>query len=239
MGPLHIHALQSNISPAAKKIHMTPFRNESSVFCLQSSHMMQCSFATWLVACRLTPHDSARYWGRFEPDTYDCVLLDAPCTSERHVLQQAASGSDKSAKLRWSVRQCEDMAALQVRLLTAALKVSNFLMAVVLILSVPVPVCLYVPNCRNVSCYDLMPHTSCLMPHTSCLTSHASHLMSHTSDPYLHTLLRLPSFYKSICYCDVLKLLILRACATDRLMVCCYMRICRFGVVNAACQDDV
>ncbi len=183
MAPLHIHALQSNISPAAKKIHMTPFRNESSVFCLQSSHMMQCSFATWLVACRLTPHDSARYWGRFEPDTYDCVLLDAPCTSERHVLQQAASGSDKSAKLRWSVRQCEDMAALQVRLLTAALKVSNFLMAVVLILSVPVPVCLYVPNCRNVSCYDLMPHTSCLtphashlMPHISCLTSHVSHL---------------------------------------------------------------
>ncbi|KAA6410725.1 MAG: NOL1 NOP2 sun family, partial [Trebouxia sp. A1-2] len=71
---------------------------------------------------RLTPHDSARYWGRFEPDTYDCVLLDAPCTSERHVLQQAATGSGKSAKLRWSVRQCEDMAALQVRLLTAALK---------------------------------------------------------------------------------------------------------------------
>ncbi|KAL0048518.1 hypothetical protein WJX82_004983 [Trebouxia sp. C0006] len=71
---------------------------------------------------RLTPHDSARYWSRFEPDTYDCVLLDAPCTSERHVLQQAVSGSGKSAKLRWSVRQCEDMAALQVRLLTAALK---------------------------------------------------------------------------------------------------------------------
>ncbi|KAL0021804.1 hypothetical protein WJX77_002119 [Trebouxia sp. C0004] len=71
---------------------------------------------------RLTPHDSARYWGRFEPETYDCVLLDAPCTSERHVLQQAATGSGKSAKLRWSPRQCEDMAALQVRLLTAALK---------------------------------------------------------------------------------------------------------------------
>lgn len=71
---------------------------------------------------RLTPHDSARYWGRFEPGTYDCVLLDAPCTSERHLLQQAASGSGKSAKLRWSVRQCEDMAALQIRLLLAALK---------------------------------------------------------------------------------------------------------------------
>ena len=106
--------------------HMTRSRNESWVMCLQSSHMMQCSYATWLFACRLTPHDSARYWGRFEPGTYDCVLLDAPCTSERHLLQQAASGSGKSAKLRWSVRQCEDMAALQIRLLTAALKVSKF-----------------------------------------------------------------------------------------------------------------
>lgn len=106
--------------------HMTHFRIESWMMCLQSSHLMQCSCATWLAACRLTPHDSARYWSRFEPDTYDCVLLDAPCTSERHVLQQAASGSGKSAKLRWSVRQCEDLAALQVRLLTAALKVSKF-----------------------------------------------------------------------------------------------------------------
>ncbi len=106
--------------------HVTHFRIESWVMCLQLCHTIQCSCATWLVACRLTPHDSARYWGRFEPDTYDCVLLDAPCTSERHVLQQAATGSGKSAKLSWSVRQCEDMAALQVRLLTAALKVSNF-----------------------------------------------------------------------------------------------------------------
>ena len=72
---------------------------------------------------RVTPHDSARYWARFEAETYDCILLAAPCTSERHVLQQAASDSGKGAKLRWSLRQCEDMAALQVRLLTAALKV--------------------------------------------------------------------------------------------------------------------
>ena len=74
---------------------------------------------------RLTPHDAARYWSRFEAETYDCILLDAPCTSERHVVQQAAVSSN-AGKIRWSVRQCEDMASLQVRLLVAALKVSLF-----------------------------------------------------------------------------------------------------------------
>ena len=77
------------------------------------------------VCCRVLPHDAARWWGRFEKDTYDCVLLDAPCSSERHVTQQAAHDSGKGAKLKWSVRQCEDIAALQIKLLTAALKVSQ------------------------------------------------------------------------------------------------------------------
>ncbi|KAL3142005.1 NOL1/NOP2/Sun domain member 3 [Trebouxia sp. C0010 RCD-2024] len=71
---------------------------------------------------RVTPHDAARYWTRFEADTYDCILLDAPCTSERHVVQQAASDAGRGAKTRWSLQQCKDMAVLQVKLLTAALK---------------------------------------------------------------------------------------------------------------------
>ena len=74
-------------------------------------------------AYRVTPHDAARYWNRFEADTYDCILLDAPCTSERHVVQQATSLAGKGPKSRWSLHQCKDMAALQVKLLTAALKV--------------------------------------------------------------------------------------------------------------------
>ena len=165
--------------------------------------MIQCSS---LFACRLTPHDSARYWGRFEADTYDCVLLDAPCTSERHVIQQAASDSGKGANLRWSVRQCEDMAALQVRLLTAALKVSNvwwyrsclYLCMSVCIcacVSVPMRVRLCVPETQHVGvcvesveCGLLPPHISWLTSNAShlvfrlsCLTFHASHLVSHIS----------------------------------------------------------
>lgn len=71
----------------------------------------------------MTPHDAARYWSRFEGDTYDCILVDAPCTSERHVVQQAASDAGRGSKSRWSLHQCKEMAALQVKLLTAALKV--------------------------------------------------------------------------------------------------------------------
>jgi 16S rRNA C967 or C1407 C5-methylase (RsmB/RsmF family) len=34
---------------------------------------------------RLTRHDGRRF-GRAEPEAYDAVLVDAPCSSERHVL---------------------------------------------------------------------------------------------------------------------------------------------------------
>lgn len=87
---------------------------------------------------RVTPHDAARYWNRFEADTYDCILLDAPCTSERHVVQQAASDAGRGSKSRWSLHQCHEMAALQVKLLTAALKVGY----------TSCPVCRLVHACR-------------------------------------------------------------------------------------------
>ena len=50
--------------------------------------------------------------------------MDAPCTSERHVLQQAPAAHRQSISSRdWSVRACQEAAALQVKLLTAACKV--------------------------------------------------------------------------------------------------------------------
>ena len=75
-------------------------------------------------ACRVTAQDAARWWGRHEAGAYDRVLVDAPCTSERHVLQQAAAAHRQSISGRdWSVRACQEAAALQVKLLTAACKV--------------------------------------------------------------------------------------------------------------------
>ena len=100
---------------------------------------------------RVTPYDAARWWGRFESDSYDCVLLDAPCSSERHVIQQAASDSGKGAKLKWSLRQCNDIAALQVKLLTAALKVSQTqLIELFWVTTDPscAPCCMHIVTCK-------------------------------------------------------------------------------------------
>ena len=45
----------------------------------------------------MTPHDGTRFWGRHEAEQYDRVLLDAPCSSDRHVLQQAATAGGRRA----------------------------------------------------------------------------------------------------------------------------------------------
>ena len=86
----------------------------------------------------MTPHDGARFWGRHEAEQYDRVLLDAPCSSDRHVLQQAAgrSGSGSSGgsssgggstvvvpRSDWSLQRCRRIAAQQVKLLAAAAQV--------------------------------------------------------------------------------------------------------------------
>lgn len=92
-------------------------------WCIMFVERMQCNVQ--LSLCRVTPHDAGRYWSRFEGNMYDCILVDAPCTSERHMVQQAAKDAGKGAKSHWSMHACEDMAALQVKLLTAALKVSQ------------------------------------------------------------------------------------------------------------------
>ncbi len=42
-----------------------------------------------LTAITITSHDATR-WGLYEQDIYDRVLLDAPCSSERHILRSAA-----------------------------------------------------------------------------------------------------------------------------------------------------
>ena len=39
----------------------------------------------WRSASTITGHDASR-WGLYEKEAYDAILLDAPCSSERHVL---------------------------------------------------------------------------------------------------------------------------------------------------------
>ena len=63
---------------------------------------------------RISGHDASK-WGLYEPDTYDRILLDAPCSSERHVLHQA--GELK----KWKPSRSKLLAQRQYSLLCSAL----------------------------------------------------------------------------------------------------------------------
>lgn len=72
----------------------------------------------------VTGHDSTK-WGLYEQDKYDAVLLDAPCSSERHVLQ------DESALSIWGPNRPKTLAITQYAMLSAALdavKVGGFIL---------------------------------------------------------------------------------------------------------------
>jgi 16S rRNA C967 or C1407 C5-methylase (RsmB/RsmF family) len=63
---------------------------------------------------RVTGHDATK-WGLYEQDRYDAVLLDVPCSSERHLVQ-----SPKHLK-EWSPKRSERLAKQAVGMLAAAL----------------------------------------------------------------------------------------------------------------------
>jgi 16S rRNA C967 or C1407 C5-methylase (RsmB/RsmF family) len=62
----------------------------------------------------ITGKDAVQF-GLREPDSFDRVLLDAPCSGERHVLES------KKAQEEWSPRRGENLAMRQYSLLSAAL----------------------------------------------------------------------------------------------------------------------
>ncbi|HZJ87825.1 MAG TPA: RsmB/NOP family class I SAM-dependent RNA methyltransferase [Sphaerochaeta sp.] len=62
----------------------------------------------------ITSHDSTK-WSLYEQDAYDKILLDAPCSSERHVL------SDTKALAQWSPSRPKRLAITQFAMLAAAL----------------------------------------------------------------------------------------------------------------------
>lgn len=63
---------------------------------------------------RISGHDASK-WGLYEPDTYDRILLDAPCSSERHVLHQPAELE------KWKPSRSKLLAQRQYALLCSAL----------------------------------------------------------------------------------------------------------------------
>lgn len=63
---------------------------------------------------RITSHDASR-WGLHEQDAYDAVILDAPCSSERHML------SHPKEFAKWSPSRSRRLAVQQYAMLASAL----------------------------------------------------------------------------------------------------------------------
>jgi len=69
----------------------------------------------WRSTVSLSSHDATR-WGLHQQDAYDAILLDAPCSSERHVLK------DPSALAEWGPARTKHLAVQQFAMLAAALE---------------------------------------------------------------------------------------------------------------------
>src|SRR5690606_15848364 len=63
---------------------------------------------------RVTTRDAAR-WGVVEKDAYDKVLLDAPCSGERHLLEK------KSELENWTMKRIKGLAQRQYALLCSGM----------------------------------------------------------------------------------------------------------------------
>lgn len=64
---------------------------------------------------RITCRDASR-WGQYEPESYDFVLLDAPCSGERHIL------ADQKELKNWSQSRLRGLAQRQYALLCSAVQ---------------------------------------------------------------------------------------------------------------------
>lgn len=70
---------------------------------------------SWRESVKVTAHDASK-WGLYEQQAYDRVLLDAPCSSERHVL------TDAKALKMWKPSRPKTLAIQQFAMLAAALE---------------------------------------------------------------------------------------------------------------------
>ena len=70
--------------------------------------------AEWRGNFQITGHDASK-WGLYEKNAYDAVLLDAPCSSERHVLQSPEHMS------QWSPSRPKRLQALQYSMFASAM----------------------------------------------------------------------------------------------------------------------
>lgn len=87
---------------------LSPERRERLKKVIQQYVPRQIRDRVWV-----TGKDGVQF-GLKEPDSFDRILLDAPCSGERHILENAA------AQKEWSARRTEHLATRQYALLSAA-----------------------------------------------------------------------------------------------------------------------
>lgn len=68
----------------------------------------------WRMNIEITGHDASK-WGVYEKEAYDRILLDAPCSSERHVMNSPEHLS------QWSPSRPRRLQALQFSMISSAL----------------------------------------------------------------------------------------------------------------------
>ena len=68
----------------------------------------------WRENIRITGHDASK-WGVYEQNAYDYILLDAPCSSERHVI------NSKEHLAKWSPSRPKRLQALQYSMFASAM----------------------------------------------------------------------------------------------------------------------
>jgi 5-methylcytosine rRNA methyltransferase NSUN4 len=68
----------------------------------------------WQQSICVSSHDASK-WGLYQKDHWDAILLDAPCSSEQHVLKSA------SHLAQWSSKRSKRLAIQQFAMLAAAL----------------------------------------------------------------------------------------------------------------------
>jgi 16S rRNA C967 or C1407 C5-methylase (RsmB/RsmF family) len=69
----------------------------------------------WRPSASLSSHDATR-WGLHQQEAFDAILLDAPCSSERHVLRDSAALSE------WGPARTKHLSVQQFAMLAAALE---------------------------------------------------------------------------------------------------------------------
>jgi 16S rRNA C967 or C1407 C5-methylase (RsmB/RsmF family) len=79
------------------------------------SVLLQYLPATARRRVRVTGHDAVKHFSTFDGGLYDRVLLDAPCSSDRHVVAAALEGAGVIAGTSWSLARVQQLAKLQTQ----------------------------------------------------------------------------------------------------------------------------